>query len=132
MYKPEGHTAVSPYLIVADAEAALAFIAAVFGAGPTYMHRTAAGAIGHAEVTIDDTVVMLGQMADGPGAHVHVYVADLDAAFARAKAAGGTVVQEIADKGDGDRRGGVTDPSGTTWWLSTQIDPSARTRMNAR
>ncbi|SFZ81012.1 Uncharacterized conserved protein PhnB, glyoxalase superfamily [Devosia enhydra] len=122
-YKPQGYTALSPYIIVDDAGPALAFIKAVFGADPLMVHRTAAGRIGHCEIRIDDTIVMLGE-APGAGAiNLHVYVPDLDAAFARALAAGGTVVQPLDDKGDGDRRGGVRDGSGTTWWLAETVTP---------
>lgn len=123
MYKPEGYTSVAPYLIVPDARATLDFIAALFGSEPLFVHRREDGAIGHAEVRIDDTVLMLGQADGGAAAHVHVYVPDVDAAFERARKAGGTVVREPEEKGDGDRRGGIADPSGTTWWLSTQITP---------
>jgi len=118
-YKPAGHPSVSPYLVVDDAEAALEFIRRVFGAEPSLVHRTDAGAIGHAEVRIDDSVVMLGQMAGGPKAHLHVYVADVDATFQRAVEAGGQVVQAVMEKGDGDRRGSIADACGTTWWLAT-------------
>jgi PhnB protein len=69
---------------------------------------------------------MCGQYPGVPPAHVHVYVPDVDAAFARALDAGGTVAQDIAEKGDGDRRGGVTDTTGTTWWLSTQVAARAK------
>lgn len=122
-YKPAGYTSAAPYLIVADAEALLGFLRAVFGAEPRFLHRRDDGSIAHAEVRIDDTVVMCGQAEGVPPAHVHVYLADVDAAFARALAAGGSEVQPVAEKGDGDRRGGVADPSGTVWWLSTQISP---------
>ena len=132
MYKPEGHSSVSPYLIVADADKALAFIKAVFGSEPDFIHRRDDGAIGHAEVKIDDSVVMLGQSDGGPDINVHVYVADPDAAFARAKAAGGTVVQELQEKGDGDRRGGIQDPTGTTWWLAKMISREQRENANKR
>lgn len=122
-YKPAGYTSAAPYLVVADAEALLGFLRAVFGAEPLFLHRRDDGSIAHAEVRIDDTVVMCGQAEGVPPAHVHVYLADVDAAFARALAAGGSEVQPVAEKGDGDRRGGVADPSGTVWWLSTQISP---------
>jgi uncharacterized glyoxalase superfamily protein PhnB len=122
-YKPARYTSVAPYLIVADAEALLGFVRAVFGAEPLFLHRRDDGAIAHAEVRIDDTIVMCGQAETTAPAHVHVYVADVDAAFARAVAAGGNEVAPVAEQGDGDRRGGVADPTGTVWWLSTQIEP---------
>jgi PhnB protein len=120
MYKPPGHNSLSPYLIVEDAEATLAFIKAVFGAEPDMVHRSPDGSANHAEVRIDDTILMIGQWpGNAAPAHVHVYVPDVDEAFARARDAGGKVVQEPVKKDDPDRRGGITDPSGITWWLAT-------------
>lgn len=120
MYKPAGHSSLSPYLIVEDAQVTLDFIKAVFGADPEMVHHMPDGSIGHAEVRIDDTILMVGQMQGGAtGAHIHVYVPDVDASFEKARAAGGKVVQEPVKKDDPDRRGGVTDPSGITWWLAT-------------
>jgi len=121
MYKPQGHTSLAPYLIVADGRAQLAFIKAVFDAEPSLVVPSDSGGVAHAEVRIDDTVLMMGEAPGGSGAHVHVYVPDVDAVFERAIAAGGSPVQAPMEKGDGDRRGGITDPSGTTWWLSTQM-----------
>ncbi len=125
MFKPDGYSSLSAYLLVADADALIGFATAAFGARITFTHRRDTGRIGHAELRIDDSILMLGEMPDGPAGHLHLYVADVDATFARALAAGATVAQAIAEKGDGDRRGGVTDPSGTTWWISTQITPRA-------
>jgi uncharacterized glyoxalase superfamily protein PhnB len=118
-YKPAGSPTVSPYLVVEDAQAALDFIEAVFGVEPPQVFRRDDGSIMHAEARIEDSVVMIGQMPGGPDAHVHVYVHDADAVFQRAIDAGGTVVQPVELKPEGDRRGGVRDSNGTTWWLST-------------
>ncbi len=117
-YKPEGSPSVSPYLVVDDAQAALDFIEAVFGVEASLVIRDD-GRIQHAEARIEDSVVMLGEMPGGPSAHVHVYVPDADAACARAVEAGGAVVQPVESREEGTRRGGVRDPSGTTWWFST-------------
>ena len=122
-HEPEGHTSAAPYLLVRDARAVLDFLRDVFGAEalrviPKPPER---GGIMHAEARVEDSVIMMGEVPDGVPAHVHVYVADVDAAFARAVAAGGTVVQPVEEKGDGDRRGGVRDPHGTTWWIATQV-----------
>jgi len=56
-----------------------------------------------------------------PG-HVHIYVPDVDATFARAIKAGGIAVQEPVQKGDEDKRGGVKDVAGTTWWIATKVE----------
>ena len=121
MYKPADYTSVSPYLIVTDARATLDFAARVFDAPLLFAHEGEGGAIAHAEFRIDDSVVMVGQAPEAAPAHVHVYLANPDVAYARALAAGAREVQPMKDQPDGDRRGGVTDPGGTTWWLSRRI-----------
>ena len=119
-FKPQGYNSLSPYLIVPDAQKTLDFVKAVFGAEPLRLHRRDDGSIMHAEARIDDTVVMMGEMPDGPQASIHVYCADVEAAFQRALDAGGTIVQPLELKPDGDRRGGIDDGNNTTWWLARQ------------
>ena len=78
----------------------------------------------HAEVRVDDTVVMLADSTPNwPAipAHVHVYVPDVDATYRRALAAGATSVQEPTKGNDEDKRGGVCDAGGTTWWIATRV-----------
>ncbi len=124
-WKPEGHNSLSPYLVVDDAQAVLDFAAAAFDAREGRVIRHSDNAIRHAECRIDDTVLMIGQMPGGAPAHVHLYAPDAEAAFARALDAGGTQVLPMEDAGDGDLRGGVRDPSGTTWWIARQLRPAA-------
>ena len=78
----------------------------------------------HSEVRIDDTVDMIADSAEGwppMQSHVHVYVPDVDATYRAALAAGATSVQEPVKKDDPDKRGGVKDPIGTTWWIGTKM-----------
>jgi PhnB protein len=122
MHKPDGYPDVSAYLLVDDARAVLDFCAAVFGAEDLrVIEREDGGGIMHAETRIGDSVVMMGEMPGGPEAHLHLYLADADAAFDRAVAAGAEVVQPMTEKGDGDRRGGVRGPGGVTWWIARQV-----------
>ena len=121
-WKPAGYTSAAPYLMIADAEACLRFLEDTFGAKRLrVIPREGAPGIMHAEARIDDTVVMMGEVPDGPPAHVHIYVADARATFARGLAAGAEEVQALQDKGDGDLRGGFRDSQGTTWWIATQL-----------
>ena len=122
-HKPDGYPSVSPYLIVRDAERTLQFLEQVFGATRLRMIPRDGGGIVHAEARVDDSVIMIGEMPGGPDTNVHVYVADVDAAFARAMAAGGTVVQEPVRKDDPDYRGGIADGNGTVWWIAHQMEP---------
>ena len=92
-HKPDGYTTVSPYLIVDGASRTIEFLRHVFGADELRRFSDPAGKVMHAEVRIDDTVVMLGDGADGwppVPSHVHVYVPDVDATYKRALDAGAT------------------------------------------
>ena len=123
-YKPEGYTSVAPYLIVDGADQTIDFLVKAFGAVELRRFPSPDGGVMHAEVRIDDTVVMLGD--GGPGfpprpTDVHVYVPDVDATYQRALDAGATSVRPPEQKGDDDKRGGVKDPGGTTWWIGTMM-----------
>jgi PhnB protein len=123
MFRPEGYSMISPYLIVDGADRTAAFLAEALG-GKLLRRFEEAGRVRHAEVQIDDGVVMLADAAtDWPPitAHVHVYVPDVDAAFKRAVLAGAVIVQQPAQQEDEDRRCGVRDAGGTTWWLATRV-----------
>ena len=123
-YKPAGHNAVSPYLLVASVERQLAFLDAVFGCVELSKMELPDGGIKHAEVRIDDSVVMMGERSDGSHSmpcSIHVYVADVDAAYALALDAGATTVSEPEDQRYGDRSAGVRDPQGNIWWLGTRL-----------
>src|SRR6185503_7374169 len=98
-----------PYLIVGGAGATIDFLKHVFGATELRRFADPSGKVMHAEVRLDDTVVMLGDGGEGwpaAAAHVHVYVRDVDATYARALAAGAASVQEPIKKQDEDKRGG--------------------------
>lgn len=123
-WKPNGYTSASPYLVVSDASATLEFLVRVFGAYRLRCLKRPDGTIMHAEVRIDDTVVMLSDgTSDWPAipAYVHIYVPDVDATYAQALDAGATSVMAPVKKDDEDKRGGVQDPGGTTWWIATQV-----------
>ncbi len=123
-WKPAGHNSVSPYLIVSGAAGTIEFLRTVFGGVQLQRHENPEGGILHAEVRIDDTVVMLAdaqpQWPAAP-AHVHLYVSDVDDAYRRALDAGAASVQEPVKKEDADKRGGVKDAGGTTWWIATKV-----------
>lgn len=124
--KPDGYTTVSPYLVIAGAQRVIDFLKQAFGAIDLRRYDMPDGTVMHAEVRIDDTVVMIGDAGEEWPANpsfLHVYVPDVDATYARALKAGGVSVQEpVRKEGDPDRRGGVRDPGGNTWWISTQME----------
>ena len=122
-YKPDRYSSVSPYLIVDGASGTIAFLERVFGAVELRRFPDASGRLMHAEVRIDDTVVMLADSTEAwppVPSYVHVYVSDVDAVYKRALEAGATSVQEPVKKDDDDKRGGVKDAGGTTWWIATK------------
>lgn len=125
-FKPHGYTSVSPYLLVSGAQRVIDFLKQVFDATELRRIDRPDGGVMHVEVRIDDTVVMLADATpEYPAfpAWMHVYVPDVDDTYRRALAAGGTSVQEPAQReGESDQRGGVADPAGNIWWISTQVD----------
>jgi PhnB protein len=125
-YKPDFYNSVSPYLVVTDAAATIAFLEAVFGATEIRRFPAPDGrGIMHAEVRLDDTVIMLGDEVPGrwpsTPCHVHVYVPDVDATYRKALQAGATSLQEPVRKDDDDKRGGFKDAWGTSWWIATKV-----------
>jgi PhnB protein len=122
--KPEGYNSVSVYIVANGAQRVIDFLKKTFEAEELRRFDMPDGKIMHGEVRISDTVVMI---ADGGGNYpafpvwLHVYVPDVDATYKKALDAGGVSVQEpIRKEGDPDKRGGVKDPSGNTWWIATQ------------
>ena len=123
-YKPESYSTVSPYLIVDGASGTIDFLKHVFDAVELRRFADDSGRIVHAEVRIEDTVVMVADGVEGwppIPSYVHVYVSDVDATYRRALEAGATSVQEPVKKEDEDKRGGVKDAGGTTWWIATRV-----------
>lgn len=121
-YKPEGYNSLSPYLVVKDAQALIAFVTEVLDGVELLRHTAPDGRIQHAALRIDDSVLMLGEgQPEWPPlpAHLHLYVPDVDAVYQRALAAGATTLQEPTDAEDGDRRGGVLCGNGISWWFGT-------------
>lgn len=124
-FKPDGYTTVSPYLIVSGASKTIDFLTRAFDATEIRRFPDERGRITHSEVRIGDTVVMIADGAEGwppIPAHVHVYVEDVDATFKRALEAGAAAVQEPTKKDYPDKRGGVKDAGGTTWWIATKVE----------
>jgi PhnB protein len=123
-YKPQNYNSVSPYLIVEGAEATIRFLVNAFDAVELRRFPGDSGKLMHAEVRLDDTVIMLADAAEGWPAipsHVHIYVPDVDTTYQRALAAEATSVQEPVKKEDDDKRGGVKDAGGITWWIATKV-----------
>lgn len=125
-YKPTGYSTVSPYLIVNGADATIDFLKRVFGAVELRRFPDQSGRLMHAEVSIEDTAIMLADPAppEWPAtpAYVHIYVRDVDETYRKALDSGAVSVQAPVKKQDEDKRGGVKDPGGVTWWIATRVE----------
>ncbi len=130
---PDGYHTVTPYLTVENAADAIEFYKRAFGAEETVRMGAPDGSIGHAELQIGDSKVMLSDPfpqstvrppteRGGPTASVFLYVEDVDAAFKRAVDAGATVEMALEDMFWGDRFGTVTDPFGHVWSMATHVE----------
>lgn len=115
---------VTPYLVVADADAEIRFLQGAFGATLTASQRHADGSVMHAELTIGNSQVMVGQASDQwppRTAALYVWVEDCDATYEKALVAGAVSESAPEDKPYGHRNAGAIDPNGVTWWIGSPI-----------
>jgi len=130
---PEGYHTITPYLAVDDASQALDYYTKAFGAKERVRMEAPDGKIGHAELEIGDSLIMLADQfpqattsppteLGGTSASVFMYVEDVDAVVKRAVDAGATVTMEVADQFWGDRFGSVKDPFGHLWSIATHVE----------
>jgi PhnB protein len=127
---PEGFHSVTPYLILQDTAAALDFYKRAFGATELVRMPGPGGKVMHAEMKIGDSILMMAdafpdmgfrdpKALGGTTVSLALYVADVDARFNQAVAAGGKVLYPVKDQFYGDRSGTLTDPFGHVWTIST-------------
>lgn len=139
---PDGYHSVTPYLIVDDAEAALKFYREALGAEET-VRMPMGGKIGHAEIRIGNSMVMLSdewpdmgalgpKTRGGATSSFVLYVEDADKAFDRAVKAGAKVDKPVENQFWGDRMGGVTDPFGHQWFVATHVEDVSPEEMERR
>jgi PhnB protein len=130
---PDGYHTVTPYLTIRNAAAALDFYKKAFGADETFRVASPDGKVGHAEIHIGDSAIMLSDEFPEMGATsptalggspvmIHLYVENVDALVERAVNAGGKLDRPVADQFYGDRGGMVTDPFGHKWWIATHVE----------
>jgi PhnB protein len=138
---PEGYHAVTPYLIIKGANNAIDFYKKVFGATEIVRMSGPNGTVGHAELRIGDSVIML---ADEQGPHrspatfggspvsLMLYVPDVDKTFKEAIANGAKESRALQDQFYGDRSGNLVDPFGHTWTVSTHVEDVSEQEMQRR
>jgi len=120
----ETYRTVTPYLVVADADAELTFLKTAFAGTEKNCQRNADDKVMHAEITIGDSLVMIGQAGEqwkAIAAALYLWVKDVDATYAKALQAGGTSQSAPEDKPYGHRNAGVVDPNGVTWWIAAPV-----------
>lgn len=132
---PAQYGSVTPYLVIPNCARAIEFYKTVFAAEELMRMPTPDGGIGHAELKIGDSIIML---ADGgpewpaTASLICLYVEDCDAVFERAVAAGAEVIEPLSDKFYGDRSGSVRDPFNQRWSLMTHKEDLTAEEMQAR
>ena len=133
--KPDQYHNVTPYMIVEGADRLIDFLKTVFDGEETDRLAGPDGRIGHAEVRIGDSLVMLAdpgpQNAAFPGM-LHIYVDDCDATYQRALAAGGWSLREPVDEFYGDRISAVSDSFGNQFWIATHVEDVSGEEMARR
>lgn len=129
---PDGMHSLTPHLVCGGAADAIAFYQRAFGAEELSRLPAPDGRVMHASIRIGDSVLMLNdewpemgavgpQKLGGSAVVIHLYVTDVDAAMAKAAAAGATITMPAADMFWGDRYGQLTDPFGHKWSLATHL-----------
>ena len=140
---PEGYQPVTPYLIVDGASSAIDFYKSVLGAAERMRMGAPGDKVGHAELEIGDSVIMLADEAPemhalsprtvgGTPVSLHVYVEDVDDVFAQAIAAGAKELQSVEDKFYGDRTGSFEDPFGHRWHVASHVEDVPPDEMEKR
>jgi PhnB protein len=140
---PEGYHSLNAYLAVNDAAAAIEYYSEVFGAKERFRMDGPDGKIGHAELQIGDSVLMLSdpnpqsnytppKELGGTSAGLLLYVEDVDAVVTKATEAGATLTMPVENMFWGDRFGQVTDPFGHAWQIATHVEDVSEEEMAER
>ena len=140
---PDGYHSVTPYLIINGAADALEYYKKAFGATELFRMPAPEGKIGHAEIKIGDSPIMLAdeypqmgynspQSIGGSPVSLMIYVEDVDTVFGRAVESGATVKEAVQDKFYGDRTGSLVDPFGHVWHIATHKEDVAIEEMQRR
>ncbi len=130
---PEGYNAVTPYLCVQGAAGAITFYKKAFGAKEVTRMPGPKGTIGHAEIQIGDSRLMLAdefpelnfrspRSIGGTPVNIHLYVEDVDKVVKKAVAAGAKLLRTVTDQFYGDRSGSLEDPFGHVWHVATHVE----------
>jgi PhnB protein len=142
-YKPNGYHTATPYLIVNDAAGAIDFYKQAFGATEIMRMAPPGGKIGHAEIQIGDSRIMLAdefpqwdarspQSVGGTPVSVMLYLEDADAVVTRAVSLGAKLLMPVKDQFYGDRSGTISDPFGHKWTIATHQEDLSPEELQTR
>jgi PhnB protein len=140
---PEGYHSVTPYLVVDGAAEAIEFYKNAFGATELMRMPGPGGKIGHAEIMIGDSHIMLAdehpeqghrgpKSIGGTPVGIMIYVSDVDTMFQKAISLGATETRPVEDQFYGDRMGALTDPFGHNWMVATHVEDVSPEEMERR
>jgi PhnB protein len=140
---PDGYRSVTPYLTVQGANEAIEYYKSTLGAKERMRMAGPDGKIGHAELEIGDSLIMLAdeypemgarspKTLGGSAVSIMIYVPDVDAVVERMEKAGGKILRPVGDQFYGDRSGGVEDPFGHRWHVSTHVEDVPPDEMQRR
>lgn len=140
---PDGYHTATPYLYIKGAGAAIEFYKKAFGAVELFRMAGPDGKIGHAEIKIGDSQIMMAdenaemgalspQTIGGTPFSIMLYVDDVDTVFNQAVAVGAEQLRPVADQFYGDRTGGLKDPFGFQWWIATHVEDVPPEEMEER
>ena len=140
---PQGYHSVTPYLVIRDAAKAIDFYKKAFGAVEKFRMAGPDGKIGHAEIQIGDSMIMISdenpqfgskspQALGGSPVSIFLYVPDVDATFKQAVSAGAKETMAVSDQFWGDRYGKVADPFGHMWNLATHKEDLTPAEIDER
>jgi len=140
---PAGHHTASPYLAIKNAAEALEFYKKAFGANEIYKLMMPDGRLGHAEMRVGDSIIMMAdefpeyggkapQTLGGSPVSIYLYVEDVDAFFKKALAAGAKERKPVMDQFYGDRSGQLEDAFGHLWWVATHKEDVAPEEIQKR
>ncbi len=140
---PEGYHSLTPYLVIDDAARAIEFYKEAFGAQELMRFDAPGGKVGHAELKIGDSIIMLAdectespqrapQSLGGTSVGLMLYVEDVDKVVDRAVSAGAKLERPVKDQFYGDRTGGVVDPFGHSWYVATHVEDVAPEELHRR
>jgi len=133
--KPDRYHSITPYLVVEDAQRYIEFLQTVFAATYVECVRNAEGKIGHAEVQIGDSIIMVGskcQDSQTNSTMLYLYVEDTDSIYNKAIEAGATSLMEPKDQFYGDRNALIEDFSGNKWCIATHVEDLSKEALDQR